>query len=477
MVAACAVGLAILYPFTPIGVVSATAQQATLTLLKIQQFIELYPAILPNINVVGREPVVIARDRGYVKFKNGSSIESYSISSIIGTRKKILLVDELPRIPEQALKQNALPTTNFTRDVCLTYGYPDFESKVIGFTSACRKSNYFYDDFCKAYNAMINGNNKIFACALNYRSAVRVGITKADFFEERKRELPESIFATEYESIFVGEEEGSLFPYNLTQEVRTLKKVEYAEPRGSTSYYVLSLDIATSSAKNSDNSVLTLLKCTDRDDGTIIRQVVFIRSFNGKRLDELAEEVRQVYVRFPNIKKIIFDQRGLGDSFPLFFQTPWTSDDGKEYPPWCLDTEPSHMAEPLLCSFKANLQLNQELVNALRVAIEQKTLILPIDVRTMEETIIGAGIPLAKEEQAIYAEADALQYELGNLVAKTSDTTGNVTYSSARSTQHKDRYSSLAMGNWIISVWQAERKKLIQSRNRGETVIGLVSNF
>lgn len=445
--------------------------------MKIQQFIELYPAILPNINVVGREPVVIARDHGYVRFKNGSSIESYSISSIIGTRKKILLVDELPRIPEQALKQNALPTTNYTRDVCLTYNYPDFESKVIGFTSACRKSNYFYDDFCKAYKAMCNGNNKIFACALNYKSAVRVGITRADFFEERRRELPESIFATEYESIFVGEEEGSLFPYNMSQEIRTLKKVEYSAPRGSTSYYVLSLDIATSSAKNSDNSVLTLLKCTDKDDGTIIRQVVFIRSFNGKRLDELAEEVRQVYVRFPNIIKIVFDQRGLGDSFPLFFQTPWISDEGKEYPPWCLDSEPSHNAEPLLCSFKANLQLNQELVNALRVAIEQKTLILPIDSRTMEETIIDAGIPLAKEEQAIYIEADMLQYEMSTLVAKTSSATGNVTFDTSAPSLHKDRYSSLAMGNWLISTWQTERKRQIQSRNRGDVCIGLVDHF
>lgn len=472
-----AVALAILYPFCPIGVVSATAQQATLTIKKIQSFVDLYPSILPNINIVGREPVIVAKDRGYVKFKNGSSIESYSIAAIVGERKKILLIDEVPRIQEQALKQNALPVTNYRRDITLQYGYEDFESKVVGFTSACRKTNYFYSDFCKTYNAMCNGDKKQFACALNYKSAVRVGITKAEYFEDRRKELPESIFATEYESMFLGDEAGSVFPYTLTQEIRTLKRVEYSAPKSSSAYYVISLDIATSAAKGSDNAVIVCLKCSDQEDGTIIRQLVYMRSYNGKRLDELADEVRKTYVRFPNTRKVIFDQRGLGDSFPAFFQVPWISDDGKEYPPWCLDTEPSHVAEPMLCSFKATLQLNQELVTALRVAIEQKTLILPVDTRTMEEIIGESGVEMRMEEQAIYAETDALQYELGNLVAKTSDTTGNVTYSSARSNQHKDRYSSLAMGNWLVSVWSAEQKRLFQSRLRGETVIGLVSNF
>lgn len=80
---------------------------------------------------------------------------------------------------------------------------------------------------------MCNGDTKKFACALDYTAAVRMGITKAEFFEDRRKELPESVFATEYGSIFLGEEANSVFPYELTSSVRSLKRVEYMMPKGS----------------------------------------------------------------------------------------------------------------------------------------------------------------------------------------------------------------------------------------------------
>lgn len=473
-----AIAIAILYSNTPIIVVSATAQQATLVIKKIASFVDVYKELLPQIKIVGRDPVVVAKDSAKVMFKNGSSITSGSINSVVGSRAKLLILDEQPRIPEEEAKRNASPLTNYTRDICIQLGFEDFPSKTISITSACRKSNYFYGDFCATYNDMKNGNQRAFACALDYKSAARVGITKPEFFEERRRELPEAIFATEYESMFVGDQDGSVFPFELVQSVRTLKRVEYSAPKGSGAWYVLSLDIATSAAKGSDNAICTVLKCVDKEDGTIIRQLVYMRSYNGRRLDELAEEVRKTYVRFPNIKKVVFDQRGLGDSFPAFFQTPWVDEyTDREYPPWCLDTEPNHMAEPMLYSFKANVQLNQELVTKLRVAIEQKTLMIPVDSRTIEDYMLEDGSPMRKEDLGIFIECDALQIELSNLVAKQSSATGNILYDVAKSTMHKDRFSSLAMGNYYISLIEAENKRYYQSRQRGDTVIGIVSKF
>lgn len=478
MVAAVCVAIAILYPFTPIAVVSATAQQATIVLRKIQSFIEMYPAILPEINITGREPVVISKDKGVARFKNSSKIESFSTTSVIGERAKVLAVDEAYRVQEHVLKQNVGPITNYTRDVCVQNNIEDFDSKMINFTSACRKSNYFYRDFVEVYEQMERGSERHFACALDYNAAVRMGISKAEFFEEKKRELPDSVFASEYGSFFLGEEENSVFPYDLTDSVRNLKRVEYTMPHGSKAYYIMSVDLATSSAKGSDNAVVCVLKCTDKEDGTIIKQLVYIRSYNGKRLDELAEEVRRTYVRFPSTTKIVFDQRGLGDSFPAFFDTPWVDPEtDKEYPAWGLDDEPQAMASPILHSFKATLALNQELVTALRVALEQKTLLIPIDSRSLEENLSDGAASVKKEELAIYIEADALQVEMGNLVMRTSTGTGNVTYDTAKKTQHKDRYSSLAMGVWYIARLEAENKRLVAARKQGANCVGLVSYF
>ena len=472
------IAIAILYPNTPIAVVSATASQANIVLRKIRSFVDTYPELLPQIKMVGREPVVINSEKGYVYFKNGSKIESYTLTRIVGERAKVLVIDEAPKASEQDIKKGASPITNYTRDICLQYGYEDFDSKIISITSACLKSNYFFKDFEDTYNQMRAGNKKAFACALDYRSAVRVGITKADFFEEKRKELPDSVFQSEYGSIFLGEEENSIFPYELTSSVRKLKRVEYSMPRGSKSYYIMSVDIATSSAKGSDNAVICVLKCTDKEDGTIMKQLVYIRSYNGRRLDELAEEVRRTYVRFPNTKKIIFDHRGLGDSFPAFFDTPWVDPDtDHEYPAWGLDDQTLHHTVPMLHSFKANMQLNQELVSALRVSLEQKTLMIPIDSRIVESEIEEGNSGIRKEERAIYIEADALQVEMGNLVMKVSAGTSNVTYDTAKRTQHKDRYSSLAMGVWYISKLEAENKKAITARSRGTPCIGIVSYF
>jgi hypothetical protein len=48
-----------------------------------------------------------------------------------------------------------------------------------------------------------------------------------------------------------------------------------------------------------------------------------------------------------------------------------------------------------------------------------------------------------EKEEAIFREADALQIEMGNIVSKTTGA-GNSIIGTAKSNQHKDRYSSLS---------------------------------
>lgn len=64
---------------------------------------------------------------------------------------------------------------------------------------------------------------------------------------------------------------------------------------------------------------------------------------------------------------------------------------------------------------------------------------------------------------------------MGNLVMKVSSGTGNVTYDTAKGNQHKDRYSSLAMGVWYIYKIEQENKRQITARSHGTACIGVVS--
>lgn len=371
LTALCCIAMGVLYPGSLIAVVSGTAEQATLIVKKIQDYFIRNSEIMREIQCDGHRPVQLSRNKGICTLKNGSKIESYSVGTMRGNRAKIMVIDESPEVKADDLDAVIGPVRNTKRDICHQRGIADYPSKTISITSACLKSNYFYAMFVSALRDFAKGSTGSFACALDYRSAARVGITDMEFFRKEQRKMPEAKFAMEYGSIFVGAESGSMFPYDLTEGCRTLRQVEYAQPSGSSSDYVIGVDLATSTDRKADNAVICVIKLADMENGAYLKKLVYLRSYHGKRLDALAEEVRRTFSRFPRTTRIVFDHRGLGDAFPQFLAQPWIDpESGKEYPPWTLDDERTiiHNAVPLLRSVKASAQINQQLVSCLRVA-------------------------------------------------------------------------------------------------------------
>jgi len=191
-------------------------------------------------------------------------------------------------------------------------------------------------------------------------------------------------------------------------------------------------------------------------------------------------------VKFPNTIKIVFDHRGLGDAFPQFLSQPWTDPEtNKEYPPLVLDDEKSliHNAVPMLRPVVANNMVNQQMVSATTVALEQEALEIPVNSRYIINNMVIRGDEDSEEprkkltmhEKAIFVEADALQIEMGNIVGKEMQS-GAVVYDVAKSTQHKDRYSALAMAIRYIGELEDERKKRLAQKMKG-VCIGIVTKF
>ena len=65
---------------------------------------------------------------------------------------------------------------------------------------------------------------------------------------------------------------------------------------------------------------------------------------------------------------------------------------------------------------------------------------------------------LTLQEKAIFLESDALQIEMGNIVMRAGSG-GTVLYDVARTNQHKDRYSALAMAVRFIAELEEDRKR------------------
>lgn len=487
LIAICAIALGVLYPGSSIAVISSTAEQAVLVVKKIEEKFLQYPDVLREINASRHnKPVQINPHKGVCWLKSGSKIESYSMGTLRGNRAKILICDEAPEIPKNDLDAVAKPIMNETRDICIQRGIEDYPSKIVSITSACLKNNYFYTSFTNILKRMARGENGCFAWAMSYKEAIREGISKESFFVEQREGMTEEKFMMEYESKFLGAAEGAVFPFDLTERCRTLTDVEIAQPAKSTVGYVMSLDIATSSASNADNAALTTFKLVELDNGGYMKQVVRIQTFHGLRLDALAREVRKNLVRFPNTIKVVVDVRGLGDAFPQFMNKPWTDPEtGKEYPPLVPDDEVSLIdgAVPLLRKFISNNLLNQQMVSATTIALEQESIQFPINSRYIVNNKIaerdgdseGAGKKLTMAERAIFIEADALQIEMGNIIGRQG-ANGNVIFEAAKSTQHKDRVSSLMMGIHYISGLEEERKRKLL-RGNAPMVMGIVSSI
>lgn len=250
-------GLAVLYPGSTILVVSATAQQATFTLGKLKLLADQNPNIANEMKANGAKTLVqVSKDKSRCEFKNGSVIESAALEGCRGKRSKVVIVDEALDVDQEELDAIIAPTRNARRDISFTYQFPDYKSKTITITSACEKNNGFYDSFLKTVRSFSRGDKDSFACVLDYTAAVSNGVTDMEFFLKEKERLPDLIFQMEYGSKFIGAASNSAFPYELVNMCRTLRKVETSQPRNSKSRYVISLDIATSEAKNADNSII-----------------------------------------------------------------------------------------------------------------------------------------------------------------------------------------------------------------------------
>lgn len=483
LIALCCLATGVLWPGSIVAVCSGTAAQATLVLQKIKLLADQNQNIANELTSNGaRSLVQLSKDKGKLTIKNGSTIESFAIGGMRGLRAKVVVIDECPEVSQEDKDAIVSPIKNYRREISFNYDFKDYPSKTVSITSACEKSNSFYDEFLRVTKEMAKGTPGMFACALDYRAAAANGITEMDFFMKEKERMPALIFDMEYGSIFVGANSNSAFPYELTQTCRTLSKIELEQPKNSKSRYVISLDIATSEAKDADNSIISVIKFMERADGSFSKKLVLMKSFHGKSLDVLADEIRRLYhIHFPNTEKIVYDARGLGDSLDRFFDKEYVDPfTGKEYPPLVVDDSPNHNAAAIqvLHPFRAVQSLNQRIYTNLRVALEQRTIELPINSRTMQAKqtqaeVEGTGQKLSMQEMAVFLEADALQFEMGNVVAKVG-ASGNVLYDVPRAGLHKDRYSSLAMGNDYICELEKEN---VKKYRRGPSCVGIVSNF
>ena len=238
-----------------------------------------------------------------------------------------MVIDESPARSRRTTWNAVIgPVRNTKRDICHQRGISDYPSKTISITSACLKSNYFYAMFCKraaGFRQGQHGQLRVRA-GLSQRGArgyYRHGVLpKGTAAKCPKRSSRWNMGAFSWAPA-----SGSmLFPMILTEGCRTLRQVEYAGSLREARPIISSASIwRPRRMARADNAVICVVKLADMENGAYLKKLVYLRSYHGKRLDALAEEVRRTFSRFPRTTRIVFDHRGVGDAFPQFLAQPW----------------------------------------------------------------------------------------------------------------------------------------------------------
>ena len=507
LLAVCATALAILWPESPIISVSNTAEQANLLLKKIED------ELLPNADLAreidygtGKGIKINTNGKSRVSFKDGSNIRTAVLghggNSALGLRGKIMIVDEAKLIPDSIVNKVLRPILSYKRRVYYAMekrGFVDYPSKIINISSAYFKTCDYYGRFKIGVRRMALGDTRSFACALDFKTTIRWGIEDEDFYERAKEDMSSVEFACEYGTIFVGASDNSVFPYSLTEPCRVLSSVEISQPKGSTSQYIISTDVAgDGDAESADNSSISVIKLIERSNGRLHKHLVWMGTYRGITQRQLAEEIRKAYLRFPNTIRVVYDANAIGRGIKSLLDEPYSYEDGsgnkKELPPIVpFDSLVSYRSLKILYPFIGTNDINSQMVSVVLRNFEDQEFLLPVPSIESKTASVKARLSddgdseeetkekrrrtmLMTEEAYIYREVDELQAELGNIVRRMT-AQGRPIYGTAISTQRKDRFSSVGMAMYNIDAIEEAMKKDFYSKNVGSSIPIFVGNL
>ncbi len=488
---------AILYPNSRIIIASATKGQSKLL---ISQKIEKelcgkYPNLAREIKQIktgANESVVI--------FKNGSTIEAVaSNDNSRGYRGNILVIDEYRMVKLDVLNKVLKPFLNVLRTPKYLskkefQNYPKEENKEIYMSSAWLKAHWSWDKFKSFTKEMCKGK-KYFSCDFDYHLAINHGLLSEERAENMKNEedMDEITWQMEMMGIFYGESEKALYKFAELNPCRTLIRAFYPPTaldiasgkknkknqllKLEDEIRVISVDVALMGGESNDNTIISLFRLIPSGD-EYIRQVVYIESINGAHSNDQALRIKQLFYDF-NSDYIVLDCNGNGMSvYDQLAKPTFDKERDIEYPPFTsyndekMTIRASKSALPVIYSIKANgLQFNHDVAIGLKNDLTENKIKLLINDMEGKDFLMDK-LDFSKkspEEQArllrpyiqttiFINETVNLEYEVKNRFIRVFETGKN----------RKDRYSSVAYGNYFARILEKEliAKKLRQNNKK-----------
>lgn len=501
----------ILYPGTKIIIASKTKEQAmNLVSEKIPELMSLSTTGMIEREIDGSIKTSMNTADPNVVFLNGSWIKVVpATQNARSKRANLLILDEFRMIDPQIYR-------NVLRRFLAVSRQPGYLKKSeyknnkefmernqeIFLTSPYYKFNWAYSRFTVFLKSMLQGK-KYFVCGLPYQFAIKEGLTNEEQLidELSEEDIDEVGWLMEMECMFFGESEKAYFK---TEELKEIEKIPYPiykkelqdkiknkeiiGKKQANEIRILSCDIALLGGDPNDSSVYTLISAIKTKDGLRYKRYVRnIESYQGLHPETQALIIRRLFDDY-ECDYIVLDRQGNGISvYAYLCRKLFDNERKKEYIPFFTMNE---LDEPKLSAYHTEEEYEQKIYTV--SATEEFNHDIALD---LKDKIINKRIELliAKEDIRELFNNEAWFNKLSpeektdflmpfiqtNLLENEMVLLERVEHSKfiklkEQSGKRKDRYTSLAYGNYYISLLE---KDLMKKKRNKDIDINKLFNF
>ena len=481
---------AVLYPGSRIVLTSATRGQSQLIVSeKIKK--ELCDAS-PNLR---REIAKISDNNNdvYVKFKNGSSIHTVTLSkNSRGNRSTVNVGEEAREIDIDVYNEVVNPFLIVRQAPFMLLpdyaGDEQFQENPceIFISSSIEESHWLYGLAKKAMTGMLKDDGQFFI-AFDYSITLKHGIRTRNQLIDAKAKSDPITWMVEYENLVLRANSKAYFTYDLLKENQTLVRAfyprrnedvvnrvknKYALPKQPGELRVVSCDIAAIDRSGNDNSSFSCLRLFEetsytadgRPEKDYRVQIPYVEAIRGQETKKQAIRIRQLYDDF-DADFIVLDARNLGISiYDTLARVLYDDERGVEYKPLkCMNDETvanrivSPNADPKIFVVAASAKLNSEIAVNFKAMLLEHRVDLLVDktngIAEMSKYIpdyngLDADTQLFYERP--YLETMLAVNEMINLVYEKMQATGLIRISEVGKNT-KDRYTSISYGCYFVS--------------------------
>lgn len=501
----------ILYPGTKIVVAAGKKGQAMkLVTEKIPELISKSKTGMLKREIKGSIRTSMNTDDPNVEFVNGSWIKVVAANqNARSARANILVLDEF-RMIDPSVYKNVLRRFLAASRQPGFLDKPEYKNKQeylernqeIFLSSCWYKFNWSYERYRVFIRAMLEGK-KYFLCGLPYQFAIKEGLTnKEQLLDELSEEdLDEIGWILEMDCLFFGESEKAYFK---TEELKDIEKIPYPiykkelldkiknkafiNKKSANEIRILSCDIALLGGEPNDASVFTLISAKKSPNGVRYKRYVYnIEAHQGLHPETQALMIRRLFDDF-ECDYIVLDRQGNGISvYGYLCRSLYDHERKIEYKALCSMNE---FDDPKLAAFhteedyekkiytvSATEEFNHEIALDLKDKIINKRIELLIpkeDVRELfnNEPWYNKLTPEEKVDFLMpFVQTSLLENEMVLLERVEHPRFVKLREQPGR---RKDRYTSLAYGNYFISTLEQE---LMKKHRRKDVDINKLFNF